>query len=64
MNSWQQKRDIEEIIADGVRKVVADQVLGNRPDTAKTLATYAGQIATEVRERLQTQFSIRRPRKR
>lgn len=62
-NKWERDRDIEEVIRDGVRKVIVQCVALKQWDGAREVNEYISAIAESVREKMQTAFSIRRPRK-
>lgn len=62
-NKWERDRDIEEVIRDGVRKAVCREVSAGNTNTAANLNSRIDAIAESVREKMQTAFSIRRPRK-
>lgn len=64
MNAYQQRWDIERTVEDGINAVIRDLVRVDQSHSAKVIVIATADLKREITARLQTAYSIRRPRKR
>lgn len=64
MNQHTIRADIQSVIDDGINRVIRSLVRENKNAEARLLCDNGDRIRAEICERLQTSFSIRRPKKR
>ena len=64
MNQHTMRGDIQEVIEDGINRILRSMVRQGQNEQAKLLVGITEEIKSKVAERLQIAFTIRRPRKR